>query len=143
MEQVKITLWTDGVRNRAERNLILGHDYLRGIGALAICDDVADFSEEYLDAYVVTDGSASLDLDKVKFIKKEMLRKQRAILMQELDVEYFVEAERIFKGGIFRKTKGMDEIFRKKEHLRDVPVLVDGMATVHEVIAFKIDLDAV
>ena len=121
--------------------MILGNDYLRSIGAVAICDDVQDFREEYLEAYVIADGLVVLDLDMVRSIKKGIMRRERRTWLQDLDVEYFVEAQKIYASGIFRKTKAMDDIFRKKDYLRNAPQLVDSMTNVNEVIQFEIDID--
>lgn len=64
------------------------------------------------------------NLDKAKEIKKDMLRQERAPMLQSLDVQF----QRALESGADTKA-----IVNEKQRLRDVPQLVDGASTLDEI----------
>lgn len=93
------------------------------------------FDEDNWDCYDISTGSFDVELYREK--RKNECREKRKALFAEIDYQYWLESENIYKGGAFKKTPEMDEVMRKKKVLRDLPQQLDGK-TEAEIRAFVI-----
>ena len=72
----------------------------------------------------------TINLDKAKEVKKEMLRRERAPLLEQLDVQF----QRALETG-----SSTAEIVAEKQRLRDITKVVDTAATFDAVKAITVE----
>lgn len=72
----------------------------------------------------------TINLDKAKEVKKEMLRRERAPLLEQLDVQF----QRALEAG-----SNTTEIVAEKQRLRDITQVVDTAPTFDAVKAITVE----
>lgn len=87
--------------------------------------------QEYLAAYDINKKSLKINLDKAKYIKKDLIRSQRAELLKKLDVEFILALES-------NDSKAKSKIVEEKNRLRDLPAAVDKLKTLEEIKELKV-----
>lgn len=107
------------------------------IGVVKSIEIVGDIDDENFDCYSLDTGLPDLNLFKEKWKKK--IRELRTPFLEQLDYQYQTESENIYKGNQFKRTATMDEIFRKKGVLRDLPQQIDSLTTIDDVKNFPLN----
>ena len=98
----------------------------------SIIVDVSDLPEadnDFFDAWELTDGVVSVNLDKAKAITKKRLRAEREPLLAAQDVAYM----RAMEAG-----QDTTAIVAEKQRLRDITALADGCTTTAELRALEV-----
>lgn len=91
-----------------------------------IGDDLATMDKAYLDAYVLSDDTFTIDIAKAREVKKRYLRIERKPLLEALDVQFILALE---QGD---EAKRLDAV-QKKQYLREITTLVDAADTLEEI----------
>lgn len=84
---------------------------------------------DFFDAWELSNGAVSVNLNKAKEITKNRLRAERAPLLSDQDVAYM----RALEAG-----QDTASIVAEKQRLRDITSLADGCTTTSELRALKV-----
>ena len=91
--------------------------------------DLPEADNDFFDAWELTDGVVSVNLDKAKAITKNRLRAEREPLLAAQDVAYM----RAMEAG-----QDTTAIVAEKQRLRDITALADNCTTTAELRALKV-----
>lgn len=94
-------------------------------------EEMEGLDQEYICAYDIVKKSLKLNIEKVRNIKKDLLRVERSHLLKKLDVDFMLAIE-----NDDNETKL--KIVSEKKRLRDITNLVDLASTVEEIKAVTI-----
>lgn len=94
-------------------------------------NDFGDLDPDYLSAYDINKKSIKINIEKVKEIKKDSLRRLRADKLKELDVKFMLALESGDRDG-------GNKVIEEKKKLRDITDLVDAATSLDQIKAIGI-----